>query len=197
MSIEQCVNFALELDRLKAVTRAIKPLGQDRYENPAEHSWQVAALAMALAHCAAQPVDVDRVIRLILVHDIGEIDAGDQLAFLPSTEQRHQAEEAGARRVFETLPPTSASAFFALWREFEDGTTPEARFAQALDRAIPVILNLANGGQSWKENGITFDRVVARVERPIKEGCPALWTYLSERLQAARNPSLFGTQPVA
>jgi putative hydrolase of HD superfamily len=192
MSIDRGVAFALELDRLKSVPRRIRLRESARHENPAEHSWQTALLAVALAPYAGAPVDVARVIQMLLVHDVGEIDVGDQLAFLPTSAERARAERAGAARVFDLLPAAPAASLFALWDEFEAAETVDARFAQALDRAIPVILNLANGGQSWRENGVSYDRLVAHVRPPVERGCPQLWWYLESRLEAARENGFFG-----
>ena len=190
--MQQIVDFILELDKLKGVTRKSRPLGLDRYENSAEHSWQIAMLATSLAPHATQPIDIDRVVRMLLVHDIGEIDTGDTLVYVEGGwEERKAAEFAAVQRIFGLLPSAQRDAFVALWREFEDGTSAEARFANAADRAMPVLLNLANNGQSWRENGISHARVVARIADPIRDGCPALWDYLKARLESARADGWF------
>ncbi|HEY0662062.1 MAG TPA: HD domain-containing protein [Lysobacter sp.] len=191
--MQQIVDFILELDKLKGVTRKVRPPGLDRYENSAEHSWQIALLAASLAHHAETPVDVDRVIAMLLVHDIGEIDTGDTLVFAEhGWEERKAAELAAVTRIFGLLPDAQGTKFLALWQEFEHGETPEARFAHAANRAMPVLLNLANAGQSWRENGISHERVVRRVGPPIQAGCPALWDYLEVRLEHAREKGWFG-----
>ena len=196
--LESVVEFILELDRLKGVTRKTRPLGLERYENSAEHSWQITLLAAALVHHAETALDLDRVIRMLLVHDIGEIDTGDTMVYTEGGwEERKAAEAAAARRIFGLLPGAQAAAFLALWQEFEDGATPEARFAHAVDRAMPVLLNLANDGQSWRENGISHERVVGRVAAPIREGCPALWEYLAERLEQEQRMGWFGISAAA
>jgi putative hydrolases of HD superfamily len=187
------VDFVLELDRLKAVTRKVKPIGLDRYENSAEHSWQIALLAASLAHLADSPVDVSRVVAMLLVHDVGEIDTGDTIVFEETGwEARKAAELAAVTRIFGGLPDGRGAGFLALWREFEAGETADARFANAIDRAMPALLNLANQGQSWRENGISHDRVVARIGPPIAAGCPALWTYMAPRLEEAQTKGWFG-----
>lgn len=191
--MQQIVDFILELDKLKAVTRKVRPLGLDRYENSAEHSWQLALLAFSLAPQAGAPVDLDRVIRMLLVHDIGEIDTGDTMVFIEEGLKERKAGELGAvTRIFGRLPEPRGEELLSLWREFEDAQTPEARFAHAVDRAMPVLLNLANQGQSWRENGISYERVVARVRPPVQTGCPALWDYLEPRLEEARGKGFFG-----
>lgn len=191
--MQAVIDFILEIDRLKAVTRKIKPLGLDRYENPAEHSWQIAVLAASLAPYAPAGAALDHVIEMLLVHDIGEIDTGDTLTFTEGGwVERKQAELQAAKRIFGLLPVRQGEHFLALWQEFENGETPAARFANAVDRAMPVLLNLANGGQSWRENAISYERIVRRIEPPIGTGCPALWEYLKARLDSARVDGLFG-----
>lgn len=193
--MQPIVDFILELDKLKGVTRKTRPLGLERYENSAEHSWQIALLAASLAHCAGEPVDVDRVIAMLLVHDIGEIDTGDTMVFVEGGwEERKAAELAAVTRIFGLLPEAQGARFSALWLEFERGDTPESRFANAIDRAMPVLLNLANDGQSWRENGISHERVVGRVGPQVKAGCPALWEYLEVRLEEKRREGWFGTE---
>ncbi len=191
--MQQIVDFILELDKLKGVTRKVKPAGLDRYENSAEHSWQIALLALSLAPYADRALDLDRVVALLLVHDIGEIDTGDTLVFAEhGWAERKAAERVAVERIFGLLPAPQARRFLGLWEEFEDGDSAEARFAHAADRAMPVLLNLNNQGQSWRENGISHARVVARVGPPIEAGCPALWAYLEARLLAAREQGWFG-----
>jgi putative hydrolase of HD superfamily len=191
--MQQIIDFVLEIDKLKGVTRKTRPLGLDRQENSAEHSWQIALLATTMAPYAAEPVNIDHVVAMLLVHDIGEIDTGDTIAYaIGGWEERKAAELAAVRRIFGLLPADTAGRFLTLWREFEAGETPEARFANAADRAMPVLLNLANNGQSWRENGITYERVVARVEMQIRAGCPALWEHLAQRLADAQRQGWFG-----
>ena len=191
--MQQIIDFILELEKLKGVTRKVRPVGLDRYENSAEHSWQLAMLAVSLVRYAESSIDTNRVIRMLLVHDIGEIDTGDTLVFVEGGwEDRKAAEIAAVTRIFGMLPEDQGASFLALWQEFEGGETPEARFARAVDRAMPVLQNLANEGQSWRENGITYERVVRRIAPPIKAGCPALWEYLEVRLEEARRRGVFG-----
>lgn len=191
--MQQIVDFILELEKLKAVTRKVRPLGIDRYENSAEHSWQIALFAASLGKFAASPVDMNHVVLMLLVHDIGEIDSGDTMVFVEGGwEQRKAAELASVTRIFGLLPEAQGAAFLNLWKEFEDAETAEARFAHSVDRAMPVLLNLSNKGQSWRENGISYERVVRRVEPEVKAGCPALWEYLRGRLEDAREKGYFG-----
>lgn len=192
--MQEIVDFILELDRLKGVTRKTRPLGLDRYENSAEHSWQLALLAISLVHHADAPVDIHRVVFMLLVHDVGEIETGDTLVYTDGGwEERKAAELRAVTRIFGLLPDGRGEQLLQLWREFESSETPEARFANAVDRAMPVLLNLANNGQSWRENGISHDRVVARVGPQVNAGCPALWHFLEARLEVARDAGWFGS----
>jgi putative hydrolase of HD superfamily len=193
--MQEIVDFILELDKLKGVTRKVRPLGLDRYENSAEHSWQLALLASSLAPYADASIDMNRVIAMLLVHDIGEIDTGDTIVYAEEGwPERKAAERVAVTRIFGMLPDPQRAKFMALWQEFEDAVTPEARLAHAADRAMPVLLNLANNGQSWRENAITHQRVVRRVGPPIKAGCPALWEYLEARLEDEQKKGWFGTE---
>lgn len=192
--MQQTIDFILELDKLKGVTRKTRNLDNARYENSAEHSWQIAMLALSLAPHAPPGIDLQRVVGMLLVHDIGEIDTGDTIVYAEEgAVERKRDERLAVQRIFGLLPAAEAERLMALWQEFDDACTPEARFAHAADRAMPVLLNLANHGQSWRENGISHARVVARIAAPIREGCPALWDHLAARLQAAQQQGWFGT----
>lgn len=194
MSIERVVAFLVELDKLKEVIRKTRIAGGGHYENSAEHSWQLALMALAMEPYAPGPVNIGRVVRMLLVHDVGEIDAGDVIVYAKVDPARRSAEElAGVRRVFGLLPPEQAAPFIELWQEFEAAATAEARFAHALDRSMPVFLNLSNQGQSWRENNIPYAKVVGRIRPEIEAGCPALWQYLEGRLEEARGKGWFGT----
>lgn len=191
--MQPIIDFILEIDRLKGVTRKNKPLGLDRYENSAEHSWQIALLATSLLPYAAEPVDGTRVIEMLLVHDIGEIDTGDVLLYADTDwAAQKAAERAAVERIFGLLPPPQRDRFLARWIEFDEEATPEARFAHAVDRAMPALLNLASGGQSWVENGVRHEHVVRRIGPPIEAGCPALWRYMAARLDEERARGWFG-----
>jgi putative hydrolases of HD superfamily len=194
MSIAQAASFFLELDRLKSVVRKTRTVGGGHYENSAEHSWQVALMALALEPYAAEPVWIDRVVRMLLVHDVGEIDAGDVIVYAKiDPVERSAAELAGIERVFSLLPEAQAAPLIELWKEFEAAQTPEARFAHALDRAMPVFLNLSNEGQSWRENRVPYEQVVARIRPEVVAGCPALWDHMEGLLEEAHAKGWFGT----
>jgi putative hydrolase of HD superfamily len=181
--LERIFDFVIELDRLKAVLRRAKPVGLDRYENSAEHSWHVCVLAMLLARHCAQPVDLQRVLEILLVHDVPEIDCGDQLVYTRDPVSTAVAEAAAAERIFGLLPPAEGEWLIARWREYEARQTPEAQLAYAADRLMPVLHNLRGGARSWRENRIPLERV-REVIRPIGEACPAVWAEIEPLIES-------------
>ena len=192
-SVAPIIDFIRELDKLKGVERKTRPLHLTRFENSAEHSWQLAVLAMSLSHFAAAPVNLGRVLRMLLLHDIGEIDTGDTIVYATEgLEQRKAAEHEAVKRICAILRGEPGDSFLALWEEFEAAETPEAMFAHAMDRSIPIILNLANDGQSWRENGIRYEQVIMRNGPAVEAGCHALWVYLKQQLDDAQRKGWFG-----
>ncbi len=184
--LERQLDFIRELDRLKNVRRQTWLMDASRKENSAEHSWHIALMAMVLGEYApADDVDVGRVIQMLLVHDIVEIDAGDTFCYDQSavSDQRGREQDA-ARRLFGLLPADIGKRFAALWEEFEARQTPEARLANALDRLQPILNNYHTGGKSWQDNGISHDQVLAR-NRVMSEGAPLLWRYVEKLLARA------------
>jgi len=191
--VQAIIDFIREIDRLKGVERRTKPLGLTRFENSAEHSWQLAVMTLSLSHFSAEPIDVLRTIEMLLLHDVGEIDTGDTIVYATEIREQRKSEElAGARRIFGMMPTELSAGFLELWQEFEAEETPEAKFAHAMDRSIPIILNLANNGQSWRENGIRCEQVIKRNGPAVEAGCPALWAYLKEKLDEAQRGGWFG-----
>jgi putative hydrolase of HD superfamily len=177
--------FLLEADRLKRVERRSRIVGGERRENTAEHSWHLALFALVLAEHADEAVDVGRVVAMVLLHDLVEIDAGDTFAYdEEGMETKAAREAAAADRLFGLLPAGQGDHLRGLWEEFEARQTPDARFAAALDRLQPMLLNLANDGGGWTEHGITADRVRAR-NRVIGDGSAMLWSVVSGRLDDA------------
>jgi len=170
------VSFLLEVDKLKEVFRQTVCTQSRRPENDAEHSWHLGLAAIVLAEHANEPgLDLLRVLKMVIIHDLVEIDAGDTFAYdAAGMAGQHEREARAADRVFGMLPGDQAAAFRALWDEFEERRTPEARFAAALDRFQPVLLNCSTEGAAWRRHGVTADRVVAR-NHPIAEGSAALW----------------------
>ena len=172
--LEQQIAFIVEIDRLKTVIRQNYLADGSRRENTAEHSWHVTLMAMILSEHAAEPVDRARVLELLLVHDLVEIDAGDTFAYDSVGEQSKAArEQAAAERIFGLLPAAQAERLRAAWDEYEASETPEARFALSLDRLMPMIHNSLTEGRAWQANGVTADKVRHRAES-ISRGAPAL-----------------------
>jgi putative hydrolases of HD superfamily len=150
-------------------------IDSDRHENSAEHSWHLAVAAMVLAEHAKEEIDVSKVIRLVLLHDLVEIDAGDTFIYDEAANVGKAArEQEAANRIFGVLAEGQAQTFMALWREFEDRETPEAKFAFALDRLMPILHNVFTQGGSWKEHGIGREQALKK-NRPIEDGSPVLW----------------------
>lgn len=174
--------FLLEADRLKTIERMTTLIDGSRRENTAEHSWHLALFALVLHGSADEPVDLLRVLTLVLVHDLVEIDAGDTFAYDDAGyATKAQREQTAADRLFGILPALDGAGLRAAWEEFEHGDTPEGRFARALDRLQPVLLNHARGGGPWREHGISEERVVAR-NAPIADGSRELWAEARRRI---------------
>ena len=172
------LQFLEEIDKLKGVERRTLLMDGGRVENSAEHSWHIAVMVPLLAEYAPAPaIDLARVTRMLLVHDLVEIDAGDTYCYDEDARQGQADREAvAARRVFGLLPADQADAHLALWEEFEARETPEARFAVALDRLQPLIHNFRTEGRQWLRHGVRSDQVRRRM-RPLREGAPRLWEY--------------------
>ena len=192
--ISNTIQFVLEIDKLKGVLRRVRLIGEERYENVAEHSWQIALFAMSMARTLEINVDVTRVVAMLLVHDLGEIDAGDKFVFAQDGwEERKAAELRALERICGLAPRKTGGFLLGLWKEFDAGESDEARFAKAIDRSMPVLLNLNNRGGSWLENGVSYERVVERVGPEIESGCPELWKYLKPQLEEGRRKGFFAT----
>jgi putative hydrolase of HD superfamily len=181
--------FILELDKLKSIYRRTYLIDGTRSENSAEHSWHLALMAMVLAEHANEPLDVGKVIRMVLIHDIVEIDAGDTYIY-DAQDDKAEREQRAADRIFGLLPADQAQQFRDLWEEFEARQTAEARFASALDRFIPQLHNFHTQGRSWKEHGITSERVLLRnVE--ISHGSITLWEWTQVLIERAEAEGFF------
>lgn len=180
------LQFLLELDKLKTIFRRNYLADGTRVENDAEHSWHFALAACLLCEHAAVPVDAAKVMRMGLIHDVVEIDAGD--TFVYDTVARATQEEREARaadRLFGLLPEDQAREYLGLWREFESNQTPESRFARAIDRMLPVLLNHASHGKAWREHGVTREKIFSVNQERITLGSPALWEAVRARVEEA------------
>ncbi|MFB9907521.1 HD domain-containing protein [Allokutzneria oryzae] len=169
------LTFVIEVDRLKTILRQSPLAAADRRENDAEHSWHLALMVVLLAEHSDEPIDVGHTVKLVLVHDLVEIYAGDTPLYDAEAAHTQQArEEAAADRLFGLLPPDQAREVRALWDEFEARSTPEARFAKAMDRLQPLLLNWMARGGTWKSPGVTADTVRSR-KAVIGDASTALW----------------------
>lgn len=183
-AIERVLDFIVEIEKLKSVTRKTRPVGLERYENSAEHSWHVCLTALMLKDFADEAIDIDRVIRMLLIHDLGEIDAGDTIIYASETAEQKQAEAEGVKRILAMLPGNKVEEYFALWEEFDAGETADSRYARAVDRVPPLLHNLHGGGHSWREHSVPKEKVLQLNSR-IAKGSSALWEVLRTRLQGA------------
>ena len=182
--IDKQVAFLTEVDRLKSIERATTLGDGTRFENSAEHSWHVALYALILTEQARPDVEISRVIKMLLIHDLVEIDAGDAPIFGQYDAEKLADEEAkAARRIFGLLPADQASELLDLWNEFEAATTPDAQFAKSMDRFQPPNQNLASGGGSWKDYGVDLNRIETRVGAKIARGAPGLWAWLKPKIK--------------
>lgn len=184
--LEQQISFVRELDKLKKVQRQTWLTDTSRQENSAEHSWHIAVMALVLAEYAPEDnLDIGRVIQMLLMHDIVEIDAGDTFCYdRAAVAQQAGHEEQAAERLFGLLPRDLRDRFRNLWEEFEARETPESQLANSLDRLQPILNNYYSGGKSWRANGITRDQVRQR-NRIVADGAPKLWAYIEDLLQRA------------
>lgn len=179
------IGFILEIDRLKSVVRRTILLDRSRRENSAEHSWHLALMALVLSEYASEPIDPLRVLQMVLVHDIVEIDAGDTYCYdEAANEGKLEREERAAERLFALLPEDQGAPMRSLWQEFEVGESADARFAAALDRLQPLLHNYHTEGQAWRENGVVKRQVIDR-NSPISDGSQRLWDYAREFIDDA------------
>jgi putative hydrolase of HD superfamily len=185
-ALDQQLSFLLAADRLKTVLRQSPLTDRSRRENSAEHSWHVALMAMVLAGYAPPGADPGRVITMLLIHDLVEVDAGDLFVYADAAAQARQAEaeRAAADRLFALLPPAQAAALRAMWDEFEERATPDARFARALDRLQPMLINMVTAGGTWAAHSVTADQVLAKVAL-IEDGSPPLGRYARDMIAQA------------
>jgi len=186
------IDFILEIDRLKSVERRTSLLDRSRRENTAEHSWQVALMAVLLAEHADPPVDTSHVVMMLLVHDLVEIDAGDTFIYDEHARATQaDRERRAADRIFGLLPQDQGQRLRALWEEFEAHETPEARFAKAIDRLQPLLNNYFTEGSTWKEAGVTQERVIA-ANQQIGLASAHLWAYAEGLIRDAERQGFLG-----
>lgn len=161
--LKKQIDFILEIDKMKNLYRQTYVLNDDRKENDAEHSWHLAIMAFMLSEYSNHTIDVLKVMKMVLIHDIVEIDAGDTYCYdEKGNSTKAEREETAAQRIFGLLPEDQRDEYYMLWREFEDSKSNEARFAAVLDRLQPLMLNYTKKGISWKEHGIYKEQVINR-----------------------------------
>lgn len=183
--LDRQIAFLNEADKLKSVVRATNLCDNSRYENSAEHSWHLTLYALVLADHAEPGVDINRVLRMLILHDLVEIDAGDNPIFgNHETLDVEAQEQAAADRIFGLLPQDQAAVMRSLWEEFEAAQTPCAKFAKSLDRFQPPMQNLQSGGGSWTDYNVSEEMIAARVGSKIAVGAPGLWEYARTRIAA-------------
>jgi putative hydrolase of HD superfamily len=171
------INFIKEIDKVKYIQRKTKLFNSDRNENDAEHSWHLAVMAIVLAEHANEDIDVLKVVKMVLIHDIVEIDAGD--TFIYDTQKDHSntdEERLAANRIFGLLPKEQAEELIAVWEEFEAGETKEAKFAKAMDRLEPLLQNTSNEGGTWNEFGVGYNKVYEK-KKVIDNGSNTIWQF--------------------
>ncbi|EHK0751931.1 HD domain-containing protein [Vibrio parahaemolyticus] len=184
--LEKQLALLIELDKLKSVLRRTRvKSGEGRLENSGEHSWHVALMAVLMEEHANAPVDICRVMKMLLIHDVVEIDAGDTFVYdIAATKEQAEKEIKAAERLFGMLPIDQGQELLALWQEFEAAQSDDAKYAKALDRLIPMLLNYHNNGQSWKENSVTREQALT-INKRIEFGSVTLWDKAKELIEEA------------
>jgi putative hydrolase of HD superfamily len=182
--IKKVFEFVVEIEKLKDVHRKTRPVGLNRYENSAEHSWHVCLCALMLKDYADENIDIDRVIKMLLIHDLGEIDAGDTIIYKSETPEVRVSEVAGVKRILGLLPAEQMQEYLALWYEFEAGETADSKYAKAIDRIPPLLHNVHGSGHSWNTHNITKEQVFS-VNSRIEEASKAVWRLIESKLNDA------------
>ncbi|UII32869.1 HD domain-containing protein [Fulvivirga ulvae] len=173
-NLSKQLEFIKEIDKLKYIQRKTRLFNSDRNENDAEHSWHLALMALVLAEHSNEEVDLLKVLKMVLIHDIVEIDAGDTFLFDAHRDSSKETEQLAAKRIFGMLPEKQADEFMAIWEEFEGGSTVEAKFAHSLDRLEPVLQNDSNQGGTWAEYNVPYEKVIGKVS-VMDKGSSVLW----------------------
>ncbi|EJG0102099.1 HD domain-containing protein [Vibrio parahaemolyticus] len=184
--LEKQLALLIELDKLKSVLRRTRvKSAEGRLENSGEHSWHVALMAVLMEEHANAPVDICRVMKMLLIHDVVEIDAGDTFVYdTAASKEQAEKEIKAAERLFGMLPTDQGQELLALWQEFEAAQSDDAKYAKALDRLIPMLLNYHNTGQSWKENSVTREQALT-INKRIEFGSVTLWDKAKELIEEA------------
>lgn len=185
--LERQIQFLIEIDKTKQIFRKTKLFDKSRFENAAEHAWHLGLMAMVLGEYANEKIDLAKVIKMVLIHDIVEIDAGDTIVY--DTKSRTEAQEKqslAAERIFGILPEDQKEAFVALWKEFEERKSPEAKFAAAIDRFEPILQNRLTDYYTWKAHGISYTQLQVR-NKHIQDGSEVIWEVVQEIFSEAKD----------
>ena len=176
------IEFIKEIDKIKYIERRTKLFNSNRNENDAEHSWHLALMAMVLSAYSNKQIDLLKVLKMVLIHDIVEIDAGDTFIYDKNKSHENTEEELkAAERIFGLLPEKQAREFIEIWREFEEGISDEAKFARSMDRLEPLLQNTSNKGGTWKEYGVKYQTIYDK-KKAIEDGSTELWEYARQLL---------------
>ncbi len=185
------INFIKEIDKIKYIERKTKLFNSDRKENDAEHSWHLALMAIVLAEHSDKPIDIYKVVKMLLIHDIVEIDAGDTFIYDSLKNHTNTEEEMiAAKRIFGLLPDKQAEELIAIWQEFEDGITNEAKFAKSMDRLEPLLQNTSNNGGTWREFNVPYQKVYDK-KKVIKNASSLIWNYAENLLNESVDKGIF------
>ncbi|MDO9372820.1 MAG: HD domain-containing protein [Ferruginibacter sp.] len=194
-NLQKQVAFIKEIDKLKYIQRKTKLFNSDRHENDAEHSWHLAMMTIVLAEHSDKPINVLKVLKMVLIHDIVEIDAGDTFIYDATKSHTNTAEELiAAKRIFGLLPTEQAAEFITIWNEFEDGTTDEAKFARSMDRFEPLLQNTSNDGGTWVEFNVPYQTVYDK-KKAIQNGSTSIWNYAENLLNESVDRGILKKQP--
>ncbi len=188
--LKKQIEFIVEIDKLKNIYRQTYVLHEDRKENDSEHSWHTALMAFILAEYSNNEIDVLKTMKMMLIHDIVEIDAGDTYCYdKEGYKDKAEREEKAAERLFGMLPDDQRDEMYSLWREFEEMNTPESKFAAVLDRIQPLTLNYRKNGISWQEHNVKKDMVLER-NKHVADGSEEIWQYVLELLDDAHKKGM-------
>jgi putative hydrolases of HD superfamily len=191
--LNQQIRFLVEADKLKSVLRRNYVIHEERRENSAEHSWHVALIAIVLAEHSNDSIDINRVAKMLIIHDIVEVDAGDTFIYdSNANKSKAEREERAAKRLFGLLPEDQGKLFRELWEEFDARSTVEAKFANAVDRFVAVLHNYETQGRGWREHGIKRQQVLALNEQ-VKTGSATLWDEIQKLVDAAALEGILGS----
>ncbi|WP_434764075.1 HD domain-containing protein [Vibrio fortis] len=183
--VTQILDFMVEIEKLKGVLRKSRPVGLKRHENSGEHSWHVCISALMLKDYADEAINIDRVIKMLLIHDLGEIDAGDKIVYESETVEQKNKEWDGVKRVLDMLPNRQGEEYLALWEEFELGESADAKYAKAIDRIPPLLHNINDDGYGWKKHNIPKEKVLNFNQQRISAGGEKIWEGVEAKLQQA------------